>query len=133
MTNIRYAVLIIGALSLLLGLSLGQIYFQHQRIEQLEFNRFRHSSELSKSNWHTCATGNYCSHNLHRAFDSHLEAMERAKAEMLRRREHKLRNEANEVEKRLQNAIRQYNKELQLWESNKKEMSTQNGLYRFEE
>lgn len=41
MTNLRYAIIIIGALSLLLGLSLGQIYYQHKRIEQLEFNRFR--------------------------------------------------------------------------------------------
>lgn len=43
MTNLRYAIAIIGALSLLLGLSLGQNFYQHNRIKQLEFNRFRHS------------------------------------------------------------------------------------------
>lgn len=133
MTNIRYAVLIIGALSLLLGLSLGQIYFQHQRIEQLEFNRFRHSTKLPQANWHTCVSGDHCSHKFSRGRDAHFEAIEKARTEALRRREHKLRNEAHEVEKRLQNAIRQYNKELELWESNHKSKSTKNGLYQFEE
>jgi hypothetical protein len=43
MTSLRYAIAIIGALSLLLGLSLGQNYHQYKRIQQLEFNRFRQS------------------------------------------------------------------------------------------
>lgn len=36
MKNLHYAVAIIVALSLLLGLSIGQNYWQHQRIQQLE-------------------------------------------------------------------------------------------------
>ncbi|PHN05781.1 hypothetical protein [Flavilitoribacter nigricans] len=133
MSNIRYAVLIIGALSLLLGLSLGQIYFQHQRIEQLEFNRFRSSVNVPQAAPHTCHPRNRCTHDLSRFFDGHRESMERARVEAFRKRQREMTIQVDEVEKRLQKAIRRYNKEVELWESNHTWKSTKNGLYRFED
>lgn len=124
MSNIRYAVLIIGALSLLLGLSLGQIYYQHQRIEQLEFNRFRQSGtiELHKHR------GDFPHH---RHFHDSRRARERAREQA--HREHLKKLEIQEVEKRLQEAIYRYNRELETWEKTPKWESTKYGLYRFED
>jgi biopolymer transport protein ExbB/TolQ len=124
MSNIRYAVLIIGALSLLLGLSLGQIYYQHQRIEQLEFNRFQQSGEIKIHH----RQHNFCREN---HFHDAQRALERARADVHRKFERKQRVE--EVERRLQEAIYRYNRELDKWESNPKWESTKNGLYRFED
>ena len=88
MTNLRYAIGIIGALSLLLGLSLGQIYFLHERVDQLEFNRFRQSTPQIQLN----ITSDYQRHLLQ-------ENLERA------RRHNALSKE-----------LRRYNRELQRWE-----------------
>lgn len=128
MSNIRYAVLIIGALSLLLGLSLGQIYHQHQRIEQLEFNRFRQSGKKFDLRRSTVDLFRDQCRKKHR----HHGVEERARAEAEARVERELRIEADRAERKLQEAIRRYNKELQLWESTKWR-STSNGLYRVED
>lgn len=124
MSNIRYAVLIIGALSLLLGLSLGQIYFQHQKIEQLEFNRFRDSG---KKQFPRC-------NNMH-LHDRHMRDAQRSmeRAWEKARQKQQWRNEVDEVEKRLQEAIYRYNRELKEWEKSPKWESTKNGLYRFDD
>lgn len=122
MSNIRYAVIIIGALSLLLGLSLGQIYHQHQRIEQLEFNRFRQSGNIIY-----CQPKNH-RHDLDREIQLRKaqEALERAQLKLERKM--RLRNEVNE--ERLQEAVRRYNKKLERWEDEWR--STDRGLIRIE-
>lgn len=122
MSNIRYAVLIIGALSLLLGLSLGQIYRQHQRIEQLEFNRFRQSGVIQL---HKYIDG-FNHFNSNEARQARERAREQAHQERLRK------IEVDEVQKRLQEAIYRYNRELDKWEKTPKFESSKYGLYRFD-
>lgn len=112
MSNMHYAVVIIGALSLLLGLGLGQIYYQHQRIEQLEFNRFRQPSHLEQLR--------HCRNDLcrHRHFRQSQEATERARIN---------------AERKLKESIRRYNKELKRWEAEEKRRSSRDGVYRIVE
>ena len=72
MTSLRYAIAIIAALSLLLGLSLAQNYTQHKRIKQLEFNRFLQSGSQFE---------------LHQRFDNSHLILEQLREQTRRKRE----------------------------------------------
>lgn len=50
--NIKTAVVIIAALGLLLGLSLGQNYYQHKQIQKLKYVKC--NKRLNQSSYHSC-------------------------------------------------------------------------------
>lgn len=119
MSNIQYAVLTIAALSLLLGLSLGQIRQQHQRIEQLEFNRFLQSG--NSLHIHSCKNRLCRDVHLGDALRASMEAREKALMEL------KLRD-LEGLEQRIESAVRRYNRKLDRWEDEWR--GTEEGLIR---
>lgn len=72
MKNLSYAVAIIAALSLLLGLSLGQNYQLHQQLQHMEAPGLGHPAVVDV---HVTPRINHCGHHW-RDRDEHMERLE---------------------------------------------------------